>query len=92
MIDIKIGDCREVLKTLPDKHFQTCVTSPPYYGLRDYGTATWVGGSENCSHEGASLGNNRNFIDEGGRGSNKASLSTGDCIKCGAKRVDPIRS
>ena len=37
MIDIKIGDCREVLKTLPDKHFQTCVTSPPYYGLRDYG-------------------------------------------------------
>ncbi len=88
MIDIKIGDCREVLKTLPDKHFQTCVTSPPYYGLRDYGTATWVGGSENCSHEGASLGNNRNFIDEGGRGSNKASLSTGDCIKCGAKRVD----
>ena len=88
MIDIKIGDCRDVLKTLPDKYFQTCVTSPPYYGLRDYGTATWVGGSENCSHEGASLGNNRNFIDEGGRGSNKASLSTGDCIKCGAKRVD----
>ena len=88
MIDIKIGDCREVLKTLPDKHFQTCVTSPPYYGLRDYGTATWIGGSENCSHIGATLGNNRNFIDEGGRGSNKASLSTGDCIKCGAKRVD----
>ena len=88
MIDIKIGDCREVLKTLPDKHFQTCVTSPPYYGLRDYGTATWVGGSKNCSHIGAPLGNNRNFIDEGGRGSNKASLSTGDCIKCGAKRVD----
>ena len=88
MIDIKIGDCREVLKTLPDKHFQTCITSPPYYGLRDYGTASWVGGSENCSHIGDTLGNNRNFIDEGGRGSNKASLSTGDCIKCGAKRVD----
>ena len=77
-----------MLKTLPDKHFQTCITSPPYYGLRDYGTASWVGGSENCSHIGATLGNNRNFIDEGGRGSNKASLSTGDCIKCGAKRVD----
>jgi DNA modification methylase len=88
MIDIKIGDCREVLKTLPAKHFQTCITSPPYYGLRDYGTATWVGGSENCSHIGDTLGNNRNFIDEGGRGSNKDSLSTGDCIKCGAKRVD----
>ena len=43
MIDIKIGDCREVLKTLPDKHFQTCVTSPPYYGLRDYGTDAQIG-------------------------------------------------
>ena len=43
MIDIKIGDCREVLKTLPDKHFQTCITSPPYYGLRDYGTDSQIG-------------------------------------------------
>ena len=43
MIDIKIGDCREVLKTLPAKHFQTCITSPPYYGLRDYGTDSQIG-------------------------------------------------
>jgi DNA modification methylase len=27
-----------------------CVTSPPYYGLRDYGTANWVGGDEKCDH------------------------------------------
>ena len=31
------GDVREVLKTLPDKSIHCCVTSPPYYGLRDYG-------------------------------------------------------
>jgi DNA modification methylase len=31
------GDCLEVLKTLPDKSVNMCVTSPPYYGLRDYG-------------------------------------------------------
>jgi DNA modification methylase len=32
------GDCREVLRTLPAESVQCCVTSPPYWGLRDYGT------------------------------------------------------
>ena len=46
------GDCLEVLKTLPDGIVQTCVTSPPYYGLRDYGTPAQVwGGSPDCEHE-----------------------------------------
>jgi len=31
-----IGDAKDVLKTLPDKHFQCVVTSPPYWGLRSY--------------------------------------------------------
>jgi DNA modification methylase len=30
------GDCLEVLKTFPDNKIDMCVTSPPYYGLRDY--------------------------------------------------------
>jgi len=30
------GDCREVLATLPDASVHCCVTSPPYWGLRDY--------------------------------------------------------
>ena len=51
MINIKIGDCLEVLKTLPTNHFDTVVTSPPYYGLRDYNTGTWVGGDPNCPHK-----------------------------------------
>tara|TARA_R100001126_G_scaffold37510_1_gene20922 strand:+ start:470 stop:1558 length:1089 start_codon:yes stop_codon:yes gene_type:complete len=51
MINIKIGDCIEVLKTLPKNHFDTVVTSPPYYGLRDYNTGTWVGGDPNCPHK-----------------------------------------
>ena len=33
-----LGDCREVLRSLPDESVQMCVTSPPYWGLRDYGT------------------------------------------------------
>lgn len=30
------GDAQKGLAALPDKHFQTCVTSPPYWSLRDY--------------------------------------------------------
>lgn len=37
------GDAREVLKTLPDKSIHCCVTSPPYYGLRDYGVDGQIG-------------------------------------------------
>jgi site-specific DNA-methyltransferase (adenine-specific) len=32
-----IGDCLDTLKTLPEQSVHTCVTSPPYFGLRDYG-------------------------------------------------------
>ena len=37
------GDCLEVLKTIPDKSINCCVTSPPYYGLRDYGCDGQIG-------------------------------------------------
>lgn len=40
---ILAGDCVEQLKTLPDKIFDCCVTSPPYYGLRDYGVDGQIG-------------------------------------------------
>lgn len=33
---ILIGDCRDILKTLPDRSVNCVVTSPPYFGLRDY--------------------------------------------------------
>lgn len=37
------GDCLQVLKSLPDGSAQMCVTSPPYYGLRDYGVDGQIG-------------------------------------------------
>jgi DNA modification methylase len=37
------GDVREQLASLPDGCVQTCVTSPPYFGLRDYGHAGQIG-------------------------------------------------
>lgn len=43
VIELKIGDCREVLKTLPEKSVHCCVTSPPYFNLRDYGVEGQIG-------------------------------------------------
>lgn len=40
---ILIGDCRETLRTLPTASVHCCVTSPPYYGLRDYHSAGQIG-------------------------------------------------
>ena len=40
---ILIGDNRLLLPTLPDKSANMCVTSPPYFGLRDYGHADQIG-------------------------------------------------
>src|SRR5277367_2859804 len=37
------GDWVEQLRTLPDESVQCCVTSPPYWGLRDYGVSGHLG-------------------------------------------------
>lgn len=36
LVRIYVGDCLAVLRTLPAKSYYTCVTSPPYYRLRNY--------------------------------------------------------
>ena len=43
MIQILQGDCLDTLKTLPDESVQCCVTSPPYWNLRDYGCVGQIG-------------------------------------------------
>jgi hypothetical protein len=40
---LHLGDCREVLSTLPAESVHCCVTSPPYWGLRDYGCEGQIG-------------------------------------------------
>lgn len=42
-VRILVGDALTMLGTLPDESVQTCVTSPPYWGLRDYGMAGQIG-------------------------------------------------
>lgn len=40
---VHVGDARRVLAQFPDQHFNTCVTSPPYWALRDYGVDGQIG-------------------------------------------------
>ena len=89
------GDCYEVLKTLPDESVDCCVTSPPYYALRDYGTGEWVGGDPNCPHFRTTK--HSNIITGIGNGQDKQydmNLGVGDgiykkvCPICGAVRED----
>ena len=86
-VQLLVGDCREVLKTLPDCSVNCCVTSPPYFGLRDYGTAKWEGGDQNCSHSvGGQVQDNKapGAITTGQR----PGVDSSRCRKCGARRVD----
>ena len=80
------GDVREVLKTLDNESVQCVVTSPPYWGLRDYGTATWEGGDEDCEHtinDGTYDPKKGKVVERPDRSSDKSC-----CIRCGAKRID----
>lgn len=43
MINIEVGDCRDVLRGMADGSVNCVVTSPPYFGLRDYGVDGQIG-------------------------------------------------
>lgn len=47
---VYLGDVRELLAELREHSVHCVVTSPPYWNLRDYGTATWIGGEPDCDH------------------------------------------
>ena len=83
------GDAAEVLRTLPDASVQTCVTSPPYWGLRDYGTGRWEGGDPAHGHDTRLARGGR-----GGSGTNAKETAQVDRVaeqecSCGASRIDP---
>ena len=90
------GDCLEVLARLPAGSVQTCVTSPPYYGLRDYGTASWEGGEAGCNHLGEPVptraGFNERYFGIKSSADNKQDALRKPfkqaCAKCGAVRID----
>jgi len=90
---ILIGDVRERLKELPDQSVNCCVTSPPYWGLRDYGTASWDGGDSSCDHQGKPMATKANINRNCGTGNDVKNAKAMEffkdiCGKCGAKRID----
>ena len=91
MIKILHGNCLDTLKDLEDQSINTCITSPPYYGLRDYGTAEWEGGDENCDHKiGRETRGGLSDMQKTSKGSfdDEAIKNNQPCPKCGAVRKD----
>ena len=50
MLTILQGDALDKLRELPSESVHCTISSPPYWGLRDYGTAQWEGGDDGCDH------------------------------------------
>ncbi len=50
-VEIICADARDALAAMPDGSVHACITSPPYWGLRDYGIEPVVWGDEDCEHE-----------------------------------------
>ena len=97
------GDCTIRLRELDAGSIQTVVTSPPYWGLRDYGTASWDGGDAACDHlrrpiplDGDDPGLRRATLNNARDGGNQTTTAQSTasamfkdvCGKCGAVRID----
>lgn len=85
------ADARQI--PLKDSSVHCCVTSPPYFNLRDYGTATWHGGTSLCPHtlrqislhkDPSSTINSRATNQNHEREPSFPKL----CVLCGATRID----
>lgn len=79
-IALHVGDALEVMASLPSGSVDCVVTSPPQWGLRDYGTADWAGGDPECHH---TLGTTPHQ-----RRTTKRSVNGKQCRRCGATSQD----
>ena len=85
------GSCIDKIKELEDNSIDCVVSSPPYFGLRDYGNTEWKGGDEKCDHI-----NNINprstrpkgKLDDGSLDKYNEMPFIKECYKCGAIRKD----
>lgn len=90
-VTLHTGDALAVLRSLPAESVNCCVTSPPYFGLRDYGTGTWEGGDAECDHKPPAAP--RSARPASGLTGGKETVDAGTvfrscCPKCGAVRID----
>ncbi len=98
-VKLYLGEVCDVLAKMPARSVQMVVTSPPYWGLRDYGTGTWSGGDVSCDHLEKTGGQGRSGLMQDGRPeSGRMSADAANarsfvsykqvCKKCGAMRID----
>jgi len=94
---ILCGDSLIELKKIPDESIDMVCTSPPYWNLRDYGTAKWEGGREDCDHKSAKEKSRYDYaMQAGSRHAEIAQTTKGTdapkwkdiCPTCGAKKID----
>lgn len=93
--EVREGDALERLREMPAESVQCCVTSPPYYGLRDYGTGEWEGGGDDCDHKMPSRVDEAKAVaastldgSKDTQGHLQEPSYRDSCGKCGARRVD----
>lgn len=88
------GDAQSILSKIQDNSVDCCVTSPPYYALRDYNTGRWEGGDPFCDHvanPNATKTQGNKIFNENRPSREKTHVKgfyKGVCPKCGAIRVD----
>jgi DNA modification methylase len=90
-VTLYVGDAVDVLAGLPAASIDSIVTSPPYWGLRDYGTAAWVGGDPGCRHSAGRGGNVPQTTQPAVDYPASAAHRGGDpavCRRCAAVRLD----
>lgn len=95
-VRVLFGDVRERLRDLSDGSVHCVVTSPPYWGLRDYGTGQWAGGDPDCDHVARRLtaGDGLAALGERYRGGGHKAAAGKEvafrdvCGRCGAVRSD----
>jgi DNA modification methylase len=97
--EIRQGHVLDRLREMDDASVHCCITSPPYYRLRDYGTGEWEGGSSSCDHIGPSaggtgastLGNYNNGLTQEpieAKVAQRQQQYRSECRRCGGRRVD----
>lgn len=99
-VRLYLGDALETVRAMPDESVDCVVTSPPYWGLRDYGTGSWAGGDPECDHKARPRGGPQTSSRLGSPGhtvgpdnsawadERRVPQFADVCGKCGATRVD----
>lgn len=86
-IELHVGDALHVMESLPSASVDCVVTSPPHWGLRDYGTAVWIGGNPECRHSLGTTPHQRRTTKKRTSSRLRSSVNK-SCRKCGASAHD----